>query len=103
MTTHHRLRPKADANQSGIVKALRKLGYSVAPGHDDILVSIPGCTQNWWFEIKDPERTLNKDGRTKPSFYKESQMKLLRDWHGEYWFVWSLEEILEIINKRHGG
>ena len=41
---------KVDANQNEIRKELEALGYSVVPGHDDILVGHRGKT--YWFEIK---------------------------------------------------
>lgn len=90
-----RFAKRVDANQPGIVKELRKLGYSVYVGVDDILVGHNG--KNYWFEIKDPKKTLNKDGTWKSGAIKESQYKLLNNWRGMYAIVYSIEQILEII------
>ena len=87
---------KVDANQSDIVKQLRKLGYSVQVGHDDILVGHKGKTL--WYEIKDPEKTLSKKtGELLPSAIKLSQQALMSTWSGHYQIVWTLEQILADI------
>ena len=75
---------KVDANQPDIVKALRKLGYTVYLDVDDILVGKNGF--NYWYEIK------NKNGRNRK---QESQTKLEKEWLGHYKIVSSLDEILE--------
>lgn len=75
---------RVDANQPAIVEALRKAGYSVAPGHDDILVGKGGITL--WVEIK--------DGEKKKSQLKPSQVALLKDWRGAYIVATSEEEIM---------
>ncbi len=97
MSTNRRLRPKTDSNQPDIVKELRRLGYSVQVYMEDILIGKDGV--NWQVEIKDPARTLRKDGRIKPDIFKKSQIDLLRDWQGQYDVCWSLEEILSIIDQ----
>ena len=74
---------KIDANQPEIVKELRALGYSVAVGHDDILVGHNGKT--YWFEIKVNER----------SDIKDTQKKLIAEWTGHYAIVWTTEMILK--------
>ena len=79
---------KVDANQGDIVKDLRKLGYSVALGHDDILVGHGGNT--YWFEIKTSEKAPIKD----------SQKKLLAEYKGHYSIVWTTEMIISEINKK---
>jgi len=83
----YRRAAKVDSNQGDIVKDLRKLGYTVEVGHDDILVGANGKT--YWFEIKVNEK----------SQVKESQKKLLKSWKGHYAIVWSTEMILEQINE----
>ena len=95
MTTNRRLRPRSDANQPSIVAALRKMGMSVIVDCNDILVGYKGV--NWWFEIKDPHKTLRKDGRIRAadSVFKDEQVRLMRDYRGQYKIVWTLEEILE--------
>jgi hypothetical protein len=99
-----------DSNQSKIVKALRKIpGVSVHTGVDDIFVGYSRknigffCTVNfnYWYEIKSPD-TLNKDGRSKRSAFKKSQIDLLRDWKGHYKIVWTLDEILDDIGITKG-
>ena len=82
---------KVDANQPGIVKELRKLGYSVELDHDDILVGHNGRT--YWFEIKVNEK----------SEIKESQKKLLKEWKGHYSIVWTTEMILKEIANDTGN
>ena len=90
---------KVNENQKDIVDELRKEpGISVELGHDDIIVGYKG--RNYWYEIKDPAKTLDKDGRVKKNAIKPSQIKLLREYTGHYRIVWTLDEILhEIKNK----
>ena len=83
----YRRAAKVDANQNQIVAELRKLGYSVAVGHDDILVGAHGKT--YWFEIKTSEKAQ----------VKESQKKLIAEWIGHYSIVWSTEMILKEIGQ----
>ena len=83
----YRRAAKIDANQPDIVKELRKLGYSVAVGHDDILVGANGKT--YWFEIKTHEKAP----------VKESQHKLIAEWKGHYAIVWTTEMILKEIEN----
>ena len=87
---------KVDSNQKQIVKDLRKLGFSVLPGHDDILIGYQGLTV--WVEIKSPD-TIGKDGEIKQSKIRESQKKLASEWRGQYWICSSTEEILENIKN----
>ena len=91
----NRYSARADANQPEIVKQLRKLGMSVQCGMDDILVGWQG--KNYWIEIKDPEKTLKKDGSYKSTALKDSQKKLLAEWKGQYSVCHSLERILEVM------
>ena len=74
---------KTDDNQKDIVKALRKLGYSVELDHDDILVGTQGRT--FWYEIK------NVNGRNRN---QKGQTKLSEEFKGHYRIVRSLDEIL---------
>lgn len=87
---------RVDTNQKSIVSGLRKMGYSVLTGHDDILVGHNGKT--YFFEIKDPEKTVKKSGGFKAGAIKDSQIKLAAEWKGHYAIVHSLEQILEQIN-----
>ena len=82
-----RRKDKVDANQNDIVDALRKMGFSVEVGHDDILVGKDGKT--YWYEIKTGPK----------SEIKECQLKLLNNFKGHYKIVWSLEMILEDISS----
>lgn len=85
-----------DANQPDIVKALRKIpGCKVIIDMDDILVGFRG--RNYWFEIKDPEKALNKDRTWKKGALKPSQVELSATWPGQYNIVTSIEEIVAII------
>ena len=85
---------KIDANQPGIVSALRKIrGLKVSTSHDDILVGYRGMT--YWFEIKDPEKALSKKtGELLESQLKPSQIKLRDTWTGHYSIVWNINQIL---------
>ena len=78
---------RIDENQPEIVKDLRKLGYSVELGHDDILVGHNGRT--YWFEIK-----VSPKSKLKPS-----QEKLLAEYKGHYMIAWSTEMILAEIKS----
>lgn len=89
---------KIDVNQTDIVKDLRKMGYSVALDHDDVLVGAHGKT--YWFEIKDPAKTLKKDGSFRAGALKDSQIKLQDEWRGHYSVVTTLEQILGEINPQ---
>lgn len=93
------MRHKPDNNQNTIVAQLRKLGYSVEPGHHDILVGANGKT--YWYEIKDPSVISPKTGQPRPSSITASERKRLDNWRGHYKLVWTLEQILEEINETH--
>lgn len=93
----NRYSARVDANQPDIVKQLRKAGFSVQTGMDDILVGWQGKT--YWFEIKDPLKTLNKDGAFKADAIKDSQVKLINEWKGHYSIVCSAEQIIDEILK----
>lgn len=82
----YRQAARTDANQSDIVDDLRRLGYSVEVGHDDILVGHRGRT--FWFEIKTGPKAKIKD----------SQKKLLAEFKGHYSIVWSTLMILKEID-----
>ena len=83
---------KVDANQPGIVQALRKIpGVTVEVGHDDILVGHNGRT--YWFELK-PESAVGADGEVLASKVKGTQRELEKTWQGHYRIVWSLDQIL---------
>lgn len=85
---------RIDANQPEIVKSLRSIpGVTVKPDHDDIIVGYQGRT--YWFEIKDPKKTLNKNGTVKPNAIKPSQVDMLNEYTGHYAIVWSLDDILD--------
>ena len=88
----NRFSARTDVNEKDIVKDLRKLGYQVEVGHDDILVAANGKTL--WFEIKDPKHVSKKTGQINESAKKPSQKRLEKDWQGHYKIVSSLEEIL---------
>ncbi len=81
---------KPDQNQKEIVRDLRKLGYSVEVGHDDILVGYRGAT--FWYEIKTNEK----------ADIRASQESITQNWKGHYRIVWSLDMILEDIKNTVG-
>ena len=87
---------RVDANQPALVKELRDAGYSVATGHDDILVGRNGITL--WVEVKASEK---KKAQLKPS-----QVALLRDWKGAYIVAstfWEIEAWFDEQWKREWG
>ena len=91
-----RRKDRIDDNQTEIVKALRSIpGVGVMTGMDDILVGYKGVT--YWFEIKDPAKTVNKDGTWKHGALKDCQIDLLATWPGQYDIVTTLEQILVIV------
>lgn len=77
---------KIDANQPGIVKALRAIpGVSVELDHDDILVGYKGRT--YWYEIKDGKPTESK--------IQKDQYRIWETFTGHYKIVWTLDQILD--------
>ena len=95
--SRNRYSARTDNVESEIVKALRKLGYQVETGHDDLLVGHKGKTH--WFEIKDPKHVSKKTGLINESAKKPSQIRLEKEWKGHYKIVSSLDEILEEIGN----
>ena len=87
---------KIDKNQQGIVGYLRGLpGVSVELDHDDILVGYR--MQNYWFEVKSPDKVSKRTGEILESAKKPSQIRLEHSWTGQYNIVSTADEILEII------
>jgi hypothetical protein len=86
-----------DENQPEIVEELKKRGYSVAENKDDIFVGKNG--KNGWFEIKNPETALNKDGTFKKGAIKPGQQKLKDTWKGQYDIVTTAEQIIKIMDR----
>lgn len=95
--SRNRFSARTDENEKHIVKALRKLGYSVLTGMDDILVGDKG--RNFLYEIKDPKHVSKKTGLINESAKKESQKRLEKEWTGHYRIVSSLDEILKELNE----
>lgn len=91
----NRYSARTDNNEAEIVAALRKLGYQVETGHDDIIVSANNL--NYWYEIKDPKHVSKKTGLINESAKKPSQIRLEKEWKGHYKIVSSLDEILKEI------
>ncbi len=92
----YRQAARVDDNQAEIVRQLRRIsGITVELGHDDILVGYKGKT--YWFEIKDPKKTLKKNGEWKSGAIKDSQIKLALKWRGHYEIVHNAEQILKIL------
>ena len=88
----NRYSARTDENEKTIVKELRKLGYKVETGHDDILVAANG--RNYWYEIKQEKHVSKKTGKINESAKKDSQKRLEKEWDGQYRIVSSLEDIL---------
>ena len=91
----NRYSARTDDNEKTIVKELRKLGYKVETGHDDILVAANGV--NYWYEIKQEKHVSKKTGKINESAKKDSQKRLEKEWGGHYRIVSTLIEILEEI------
>lgn len=92
----YRQAARVDENQCHIVSMLRSMGATVQTGMDDLLVGYKGRT--FWFEVKDPDKTLKQDGEYKAGAIKPSQKKLLNEWEGHYQVVHSFEQIVEAIS-----
>jgi len=87
---------RIDTGQAEIVKALRKMGYSVITGMDDLLIGHNGI--NYWIELKRPESRSKRTGEILPSYIKEGQKQLLITYKGQYAMCTSLDDILRVIN-----
>lgn len=84
---------RIDANQIQIMDALRAMGFSVAPRHDDILVGYHGKT--FWFEIKNPTKTGKIQYANSKAGAKKKQHDLKENWRGHYRIVTCLNDILQ--------
>lgn len=89
---YHMRNPKADKNQSDIVRALRKCGYSVqhlhgvGQGCPDLIVA--NTQRNLLVELK------SKGGRTTPA-----QKKWFQDWPGPALIAYSAEEVIAYMER----
>lgn len=85
-----------DGNQPGMVKALRRMGFSVQPlsavgnGVPDLLVG--SRDRNVLLELKDPAQDPCKRKLT------PAQAIWHRDWRGQKAVVETLEQALEVLN-----
>lgn len=94
-----RLRARVDENQKQIVKALRKVGYSVlhlhklGKGAPDILVGAMTRTgkRNFLFEIKNGEKYKSQQALT------PDEKEFHETWNGQVATVTTAEEIIFII------
>ena len=88
-----------DGNQKDIVKACRKVGYSVfvasgmGEGFPDLVVGAHGA--NYLFEIKDPSKP-EKDRKLTPA-----QQDFFQEWRGQVQKVETFEEILQTIGDQY--
>lgn len=89
---------KVDGNQKEIVKALRKVGYTVSHTHQigqgfpDVIVGARGM--NFLFEIKNGEKPPSKRALTEDE-------KVFHDtWKGQVNIVTTFEEILQIVQGK---
>lgn len=86
---------KVDINQKEIVKAIRKVGYSVSHTHQigqgfpDIIVGARGL--NYLFEIKNGEKSPSKRALT------DDEKLFHETWKGQINIVTTFEEILRIV------
>jgi len=76
-------RGRVDGNQAAMVKELRKAGFSVVPGHDDLIVGFANMTL--WVEVKNP------DGR---NTLQPSQEKTIEEFKGAYLVARTAEEVI---------
>ena len=87
---------KIDANQTEIVKALRKFGASVqslastGKGCPDLLVGFRGV--NWLLEIKDGRKVRSARKLT------EDQVVWHQTWRGKVYIVESVDQALNLLN-----
>lgn len=88
---------RIDGNQQEIVKALRKIGYSVfitssvGQGFGDIVLGAHG--RNFIFEIKDGKKHLSQQRLTNP----ESLFHAV--WKGQIDVITSVDDAIDIINQ----
>jgi hypothetical protein len=88
---------RRDANEAFIIKTLRSIPHVTVMTSEtvDLIVGFRG--NNYLIEIKDPDKTMKKNGEWKSGAIKDSQVKLLQTWTGNYHIVTEINEILEII------
>lgn len=92
--SYKRYANRIDNNQAQIIKGLNKIpGVTVCPDHDDIIVGFKGRTH--WYEIKNPETALKKDGTFCKNAIRDSQIKLENEFTGHYKIVTCLDDILK--------
>ena len=90
-----RLRGRTDANQSQIVRDLRKMGATVYPtsnlgsGFPDILVGWRGA--NWLFEVKDSNQPPSKQRLT------DDEKDFHLAWDGQVAVITSAEGAMDIM------
>jgi hypothetical protein len=90
-----RLRGRTDANQTAIIRDLRKLGATVfgtsnlGSGFPDILVGFQGS--NWLFEIKDPNQPPSKQKLT------DDEKDFHLAWNGQVAVITSAEDAMDIM------
>ncbi len=88
---------RTDDNQTKVVSALRKCGFSVAitsslgDGFGDILVGARG--KNFLIELKNDKKPPSKRKLTK------DENKFKDSWTGQYDVCKNLDEILKVINE----
>ena len=92
---------RVDNNQKEIVKDLRKMGYSIEPDHDDILLGTQGRT--FWYELKSAHATSKKTGQVRESSKQKSQKRLLLTYKGHYAIVSNLDELLANLKNELKG
>lgn len=88
---------KIDANQTEIVKALRKFGASVqslastGKGCPDLLVGFRGM--NWLLEIKDGQKVKSARKLT------DDQVVWHESWRGQVHVIESIDQAINLISK----
>ena len=90
-----RLRGRTDANQSQIVRDLRKMGAvvfstaNIGSGFPDLLVGWRGA--NWLFEVKDSNQPPSKQKLT------DDEKDFHLAWNGQVAVITSAEQAMEIM------
>ena len=92
---------RVDDNQAALVKALRKMGLSVAvmsdagDGFPDLVVGscVHGVRKNYLFEVKDPKKKLSARQLT------DDQRKFHSTWKGQVNVVETIRDVFDTITE----
>ena len=93
-----RIASRIDKNQVEIVKAFRKLGYSVAHTHTigkgfpDLVIAKHGI--NTLVEVKDGEKVKSQKKLT------PDEVEFHDNWQGEIIIIESIDDVLKFVNSK---